>query len=434
MARSHKFFRRLNQCVIPAKAGIHGKAADGLSRAEQTYKWIPAFAGMTRVGAHFLLLTTILILTACETMPRGGGTIETDTITQPTTAPQPTTATPVRVALLLPLTGANAALGQSMLNAAQMALFDTGFENFELLPIDTGGTAQGAASAANNAVQQGARLILGPVFADEVRAVAPAARAADINVIGFSTNWELAGGGTYIMGFMPFDQIEHAVNYAAKTGIKRIGSIAPQSQYGRAVMPAFESASSRAGLKPADTIAISPETPAAFTAIQDFARRNAGQMDAVFMPFGGGAAGAVASALSIGGLPQNIRRIGTGLMDDDALAANPALQGTIFAAPSPRLRRSFEQKFEATYGTRPPRLASLAYDSTALAGALAARGGINNTNAFGTDAITNPNGFSGLDGIFRFRSDGRVERGLAILEYRNGRITVIQESPATFQR
>lgn len=380
-------------------------------------------------------------------------------INQITQAPAPAPAQtktsanfpPVKVALLLPLSGKHKALGDSMLKAAQIALFDIDHQNLSLLPQDTKGTPEGANAAARTALAQGAQLVLGPVFADNVRAVRPITSAANVNMIAFSTDWTLANAGrqsgnTFIMGFLPFDQIERLTRHIATKGIRRVGLIAPQTSYGRIVTSAFNNASGRHGISTTATESFAPNTANLSSNIRQFTRHDERQaaggdplpppFEAVLMPVGGQQASSIANLLSHYDLsPRDVKRLGTGLFDDSNLAREPALNGAWFAAPSPNLRRDFEEKFQATYGQTPPRLSTLAYDATALAAVLALRGQKSGgLPSFDRASITNPNGFSGIDGIFRFRSDGTAERGLAILEYSRGRIEIIDDAPRTFQQ
>ncbi len=358
---------------------------------------------------------------------------------------------PVKVAMLLPLSGDNAHLGESMLRSAQLALFDVAHANFELLTRDTKGTAEGARNAARGVLAEGADLILGPVFASSVRAVKPVARNANVSVIGFSTDWTLAGENTYIMGFLPFDQVERLVNYTNKRNIGRVSVISPNNSYGNAVTGAWQSASARLGVPPAQVTKFSLTNPNLAPTLrrttkydertQQAKEQNTNTLnieppfDAVLMPVGG------ETALSIGNLlshydlpPKSVKRLGTGLFDDGALATESSLNGAWFAAPSPKLRKGFEQRYLSAYSASAPRLATLAYDATALAAVLAQRGqNAEGSSIFSHSAITNPNGFAGIDGIFRFRPDGTAERGLAILEFRRGTIRVIEDAPTTFQ-
>lgn len=349
----------------------------------------------------------------------------------------------VRVALLLPLSGQHAPLGQSMLQAAHMALMDVGHGNFELIPRDTSGTSNGARKAAREALNDGAQLILGPVFSHSVQAVRPIAQSANVNVIAFSTDWRLANNKTFLIGFLPFDQVERVVRFSAAQGISRIGVISPEDSYGTGVVSAFQAITQNSSVT-ARIERFSPKSNnlgpvmAKFTDYQQRKSTNNAYgmpFDAVLMPVGGALARQVGSFLNHYDMPPNtVRRLGTGLMDDHTLARDKSLAGMWFAAPDPKARRKFEQRYKSLYYTEPERITSLAYDATALAAVLA-RSGLkhNGYPAFDSASIANPNGFFGVDGIFRFRADGIVQRGLAILEYRNGRVVVIDRAPQSFQ-
>lgn len=351
----------------------------------------------------------------------------------------------VKVALLVPLSGPHSEVGEAIVNAAQLALFDVGASTFELLPRDTKGTASGAYSAAESAVAEGAQLILGPLLADEVRSVAPVAKAANVNVIAFTTDWKQAGGNTYVMGFVPFGQVQRVVTYAASKGLRNIGVIAPQTDYGNAVMSAYNAYAPQSGLQTIDTLRFRAGDAGLSPQIQKFARFDSRKQpdgtfapapfDAVFLPAGGSDAHTIANLLSYYELDTtSVRRLGTGLWDDGTMTRETNLNGGWFAAPDPRARDTFDSKYRDAYGMTPPRLASLGYDATALAAVLA-RTGIQRSGspAFDRTAITNPNGFAGIDGIFRFRPDGLAERGLAILEIKNGVAVVVDPAPRTFQ-
>lgn len=311
----------------------------------------------------------------------------------------------VKVAILLPLSGPHSGIGQSMLQAAQLAVFDVGYDNFELVSKDTGGTAQGAALAANAAMAEGANLILGPLFAEEVRAVGPIARARNINVIGFSTDWTLAGGNVYLMGFTPFNQVERIAAYAAKTGLTRVAVASPADQYGLTVSRAFETEAGRGGI----TIAPALSNPSSY--------------NAVFVPAGAKELPSVLPRIS----NPSAKKLGTGLWDDPQVAANPSMNGAIFAAPSPSSRRGFEGRYQSTYGAAPMRIASIAYDASALAAALAKNG-----TPYSAATLGNGAGFAGVDGVMRFNNKNLMERGMAILEIRNGQTVEIDPAPRAF--
>lgn len=315
-----------------------------------------------------------------------------------------------KVAILLPLSGSNAALGQSMLQAAQLAVFDTGYDNFELMPFDTAGTPGGAAMAASSALSKGAQIILGPLFAEEVRSVKTATSGQNINIIAFSTDWTLAGGNTFIMGFLPFGQVDRIAAYAAARGLKNTVILSGQDTYGLSASSAFEQSARRYGLAANRAAAPLPSH------------------DSVFIPAGGQSLASLAAKT-----PPTLRKLGTGLWDDDRLATSPYMNGAWFAAPSPSLRAGFETKYKSTYGSAPIRIASLAYDATALSVALGKLGQTRGTvPAFDAQSLTNPAGFAGIDGIVRFQTNGMAERGLAVLEFRGGRMVEIDPAPKRF--
>ncbi|HTK83978.1 MAG TPA: penicillin-binding protein activator [Patescibacteria group bacterium] len=357
------------------------------------------------------------------------------------TAPNATMSAPVKVAILLPLSGSHADIGQALLNAAQLALFDMGSHSFELVPRDTGGTAQGAEKAMRSALSDGAQLILGPLFAPQVKACSPIAAQANVNMIAFSTDWSLAGGNTYIMGFLPFGQVQRIVNYAASRGLRRIGVLAPSDEYGNAVMNAYNAEARHDGITTVDIVRFPAGRVDLSSVVSNFdhvADRTANPaapppFDAVLIAVGGNQARTIANQLSTDGLnPEQVRRLGIGLWDDQGLSVEPGMQSAWFAAPSPDLRRTFEKRYTDTYGTNPPRLATLGYDATALAAVLA-RNGDNGSGIFSRAAITNPNGFAGVDGVFRFLPNGLAERGLGVLTFHGGTIAVEDQAPRTFQ-
>jgi branched-chain amino acid transport system substrate-binding protein len=354
------------------------------------YRFIPVFIVM-------------ILLSACAGQPKPPSpSAQTDANAAPLAAE------PVKVALLLPLTGPHAAIGQSMAQAAQLALFDVNDDRFVLLSKDTGGSAAGAVNAAREAVQEGAGIILGPLFADEVRAIRAANAAGPLNVLAFSTDWTLAGGSIYLMGFTPFDQVERLVTYAAQNGLSPAAIASTPDQYGLAASRAFEDLATKNGI----TISRVLSNPSSY--------------GAVFLPAGGSALTATLPRIAN---PQAVK-LGTGLWDDPAVISNPAMNGAVFAAPSPTSRSVFEQRYHQTYGQEPVRISSLAYDATALAAALGLQEGI--TNPFSKERLTSTNGFSGVDGIMRFRPDGRMERGMAILKIQGGRLTEIAPAPSAF--
>jgi branched-chain amino acid transport system substrate-binding protein len=362
--------------------------------------------------------------------------------------PPPGAAGPVRGAVLLPLSGANAELGKAMLEAAQMALFTTGSDRLTLVPRDTSGTPDGAAGAARAAIGEGAQLILGPLLAAEVDAVKPVAGEARINVIAFSTATQLAGDNVFLMGFLPRQEVAREVAFARDSGLTRFAALTPNSEYGRLMTDALRETASQAGATVVKAETFDPRSGDAGPAIQRLAGNaastaaagppdaappppSAAGFDALLLPEGGDQLKQIARRLKTAGIgmPQ-VRLLGSGLWDDASIGGEPALAGGWFAASPPDARREFQNRFQATYGHPPPRLASLAFDAAALAAVLAKAGG---PAPFSHEAILNPSGFTGIDGLFRFTPQGLVQRGLAVLEVQPQGTVVVSPAPRDFR-
>ena len=359
-------------------------------------------------------------------------------------------AGPAKVAVLLPLSGANGELGKAMLEAAQLALFTTGNDRLTLVPRDTGGTPESAASAARSALAEGAQLILGPLLAAEVAAVGPVAQDAKVNVIAFSTATQLAGGNVFLMGFLPRQEVVREVSFAREKGLSRFAALAPNSEYGRLMTDALREAAGPAGGTVVKTEFLDPRAADATAAIQRLVGSGGpapppgaappgttppapggAAFDALLLPEGGEALKQIARQLKTAGIgaPQ-VRLLGSGLWDDPTIAGEPVLYGGWFAASPPEARREFEKRFQTTYGHAPPRLASLAFDAAALASVLAKGGG---ATPFTQEAILNPSGFTGVDGLFRFTGQGLVQRGLAVLEVQPQGNLVVSPAPHDFK-
>jgi ABC-type branched-subunit amino acid transport system substrate-binding protein len=336
----------------------------------------------------------------------------------------------VEVALLLPLSGPSAALGRSLLEAAQMALFDTGGDQLELLVRDSGGAPAAAATAAHSVVDAGAKLILGPLLASEVEAVKPIAQAAGVPLVAFSTATQLAGNGTWLLAFDPRQEIQRVVGFAHAHGRNRFAALAPASAYGDIAVAALKDAVQVSGAELGPIERYDPNAASLAPTVQTFAGE--GNFDAVLLPEGGTRLKALAPLLPYYGVdPDQVKFLGTGLWADQTINSEPALEGGWYAAPAPHVRQDFERRFAALYKHAPPLLATLGYDATALAAVLARQP---NGADFSAAALTNPSGFSGLNGIFRLLPDGITERGLAVLELHRTGSTVIDPAPQTFQR
>lgn len=344
----------------------------------------------------------------------------------------PPDAAPVRVALLLPFThpaAATRALADAMEQAAELALFDSGKKNIILMPRDDAGSPDRAAAAAAAAIDDGAEIILGPLFAQAVSAVAPVARAHNIPVIAFSTNRAVGGHGVYLLSFQPESEVRRIVGYAARLGHNSFAALVPQTAYGDVVAGAFRQAVPAAGGTIAD-IERFPEQP---DSVSPAARAVANShADAVLIGEGGIMLRAIAPALAVNGASnETVQLLGTGLWDDPTVRREPMLINGWFAAPPPGAWQRFLIHYRAVFpNTNPPRIATLPYDAMSLVALLS---GGQPFHRYTAAALTDPNGFSGVGGIFRFRADGAADRGLAVLQVSTDGFKVIDPAPKSFQ-
>lgn len=361
--------------------------------------------------------------------PQPGPGPVTGTMPAPAMPELPAEQQAMEVGLLLPLSGPNAALGQSLLRAAEMALFDLGDDRFTLVVRDTQALG-GALGAAQQLVQEDVRIVLGPIFSAEVTQAAPAVRAAGVPMVAFSTDVTVAGNGVYVMGVLPSLQVDRVVGYATSQGVRRMAALAPASAFGQAVVAALQLAAPRFGAAVGQVQFYDPAAADLSSTVQSMNPGGSPQFDALLLPEGAPRLNAIAPLLPYYDIDTTqVRLLGTALWDDPALGREPALVGGWFAAPQPEQWQSFARRYRGLHGTEPPRIASLAYDAAALAAVLGREGGA----GFAPDAITSPSGFAGVDGVFRLLPDGRVERGLAVFEMQAGGPVVIDPAPQSFE-
>jgi ABC-type branched-subunit amino acid transport system substrate-binding protein len=334
----------------------------------------------------------------------------------------------VKVGLILPLSAAgNAAVAAlSMKNAAEMALAEFQNPNIQLLIKDDGGSPQGAQQGTQQALDEGAEIILGPLFALSVPATAQLTRARGVSVIAFSTDSSVAGRGVYLLSFLPESDVNRIIEYAASTGKRSFAALLPDNAYGNVVEAAFKSAVGRRGGRVVAFQKYGADRAAAATAVAN----SLGSADALFLADDGDSVVGVADALTAAGAKlKNIQLLGTGLWDNPRVFASPNLQGGLYAAPDPSGFRSFSTRYRTKFGAEPVRTATLAYDAVALVAALARTQG---PQRFSPDVLTNPSGFAGIDGLFRFRADGTNERGLAVMRVGAGGGQPVAGSPKSF--
>lgn len=333
---------------------------------------------------------------------------------------------PVRVGLILPLTqnGAPSAIGASLRNAAQLALEEAGASDITVMIQDDHSTPDGAAQAAQAEVAAGAEIILGPLLAAEVREVSRVAKAANRPVIAFSTDEGVASPGVYLLSFLIETYADRIVEFAASRGKKSYAVLAPQNDYANVAVGEFQQAAQRAGARIVTVARYAPGQPQ--SAIAELTNApNA--YDALFIPEQADGMNAVSAALASANVKTQI--LGTGVWNDGRVLRLPPLQGAWFAAPDNAGFSAFAQRYKAKFNSEPLRLATLAHDAVSLAAALARTQG---AQRYSASVLTNPSGFNGVDGVFRFRPEGPNDRGLAIMQISAGTASVISQAPARF--
>ena len=387
------------------------------------------------------------LLAACETTSAGPGPAGPASPDAPAPPPeQPRTQTRggltppfmadraiVRVGLLLPFS-TRPEEATALYRAAELALFERGNRNMLLIPRDSGAGEGAAEEAARGLVQDGVDVIVGPVLREGVIGASRVAQRERIPMIGLSSDRTVAAEGVYLLSFQLEDEVARIVDYAASQGIRSIAMVGPDNEYGRRVAQALRAeAAARSMAVVAETLYIRDVGQAAPAVERLTAAIGGRPVQAVLVADSGSVLRAVGAALARAGLAgPNVRLLGTSAWAGGELGAEAPLVGGWYVAADPTSRGPFEQSYRSAYGEDPSRLASLAYDAVALASLLSRDGGSENLTR---REIERQEGFLGSDGIFRFRRNGTIERGWAIMEVRSGgTASAVQSAPRQFDR
>ncbi|WP_420023411.1 penicillin-binding protein activator [Cereibacter azotoformans] len=343
---------------------------------------------------------------------------------------------PVPVALLVPAGSGQASdelLARSLQNAARLAAADLGNVQIDLRVYNTAGQPSRAATVAAQAVEEGARIILGPVFAQEANAVGAAVAPSGVNVLSFSNNPDIAGGNVFVLGPTFQNTANRLSRYAVSQGSGRIMVVNDRNTAGQLGRTAVERAVAQSG----GTLVAAMDYEFSQNGIVSAApgiveRAKASNAQALFLTADtAGALPLVTQLLRESGLPADTARfIGLTRWDiPSATLSLPGVQGGWFALPDPGVYGQYEQRYRAAYGEAPHPISGLAYDGVAAVGALLKRGA---SDGLSGRALTQGSGFVGVNGIFRLLSDGTNERGLAVAQIRNNQVVVIDPAPRSF--
>lgn len=346
------------------------------------------------------------------------------------------------IALLAPISdrrGPIRDLAQSLANAAQLAASDIRDPSLRLRVYDTNGTSVGAESAARRAVQDGAALMLGPLFAESVATAGPVAREAGVTMLSFSTDSRAAGGNVFLIGFLPENEIRRVVDYAASRSMTTFGALAPRSRLGDLTMQELDQSMQAADGRIVARQRYVQDFQGIEQGVQSYVAQHSAQPDfqpvqAVFLADQGQALQSLAAYLAYFDVsPSEVKFLGAGGWRSESTLKEAALRGGWFAGPDPRLTEQFAQRYQQSYDAAPHPLASLGYDAVAAAGAMLAEARARGDSyPFTVETITAPSGFAGVNGVFRFLPNGANERGLAVLEVSQGGFTVVDPAPTSF--
>lgn len=430
MSLAQMFLAPFSRTRADSNFGVRG-GAPGL---------IAVFRRFRASVSRFAAIAAVVGLAGCvsTSLPSPGGAsddlaagVPVDPVqSQPLPAPQGSNNSmgngPVKVALILPLTqgAAPSAVGVSLRNAAELALSEAGNTDITLLVKDDQSTPDGARTAAQAAVSEGAELIIGPLFSPNVRAAAQVASGANKPMIAFSTDASVAQSGVYLLSFLVETYVDRIVDFAASKGKKSFAALIPDNDYGRIAEAEFQQVAARRGVRVMEIEHYQPQTVNA--AVQKVAALG-NRIDGLFISDQAGAMPAVAKALTANGINSHkVQILGTGLWNDPRVLPLPALQGAWFAAPDNTGFNAFAARYRTKYGSDPARIATLSYDAVSLAVALAHKPG---PDRFSSAVLTNHSGFNGADGVFRFEPNGLNERGLAIMQINNGKAVPLVPAP-----
>lgn len=369
-----------------------------------------------------LAATGLILLAGCQVVPKGAPQSSGPATQVPNANVLPADQQRHRVAILLPTSGPNAGVGQALANAANMAVLDTNATNLRITTYDT---SSGTADAATRAIADGNKLILGPLMGDEVVAVARIARPARVPIIAFSNDASVAGRDVFIMGSLPNQSIERTIGWARSKGARRFGALLPEGDYGLRANAALNTAVMEAGGTVVASEVFARSNPSIISAAKRL--KGKGQMDAVLIADGSRFAVLAAPQLRPRGVGP--RLLGTELWSgDNAALTSPSMRGAWYAAPSDGRFLQFSESYRNRFGAQPHRMATMGYDAVLLTLRVARTWKPGTT--FPTAKLQDPEGFLGLDGVFRFGANGVVERALEVVEIRQGGVTVVSPAPA----
>jgi ABC-type branched-subunit amino acid transport system substrate-binding protein len=374
-----------------------------------------------KVQTNLILLMSAFWLVACDPLATGG--------------PSVNTSRAVQVALLVPMSAPDGGvnLASSLENAARMAMADLQGAKIDLRVYDSGGIPTQASAVTQQAINDGAKIILGPVFAEAANASGVVAADRGINVLAFSNNPSIAGGNVFILGSTFQNTANRLVSYSARSGKGNILIVHGQSPAEEIGKDAISRAIANSGARLAGVTSFELTQQGVVNAVPVIAAEaKSSGADAIFLTSGSdGALPFLADLLPENGIdPLSTQFIGLQRLDIPATALGlSGLQNAIFALPDPALTAQFANRYQSIYGRQPHVLAGLAYDGIAAIGALISTG---QSDALTGSSLTRSSGFAGVNGVFRLMPNGTNQRGLAVARVQNKQVVFVDPAPRGF--
>ncbi|MGI8942789.1 MAG: penicillin-binding protein activator [Qipengyuania sp.] len=377
-----------------------------------------------------VMAAAAVLLAGCQIIPKSAeSTRPVETAPTPTPEPSatalPTDETRHRIALLVPMSGSNGAVGQSIANATTMALLDTNADNLRITTYDT---ASGARDAARQAVADGNKLILGPLMGDNIAAVLAEARPADVPVISYSNDTRAASVDAFILGHIPEQSIATSVQYARGRGSRDFAVLSPGGDYGERAEAALQAAVQNYGGRVVGVERYTRGNTSIVSAAQRLQAR--GGYDTVLLADGPRLAIQAAGQLKPNGAGAT-QLLGTELWSGErSITRASALRGSVFSAVSDTRYKRYADSYEARFGSQPYRISTLGYDAVLLVLKISRDWRVGRD--FPVSQLRDPGGFLGVDGAFRFQRNGVVQRAMEVREVRGDEVVTVQNAPARF--
>ena len=337
---------------------------------------------------------------------------------------------PVRVAMILPQSASGAAgvAGTEIANAAKLAMQDFAANRFQLVIKDTKGQPAEASILAAQARDEGASLVLGPLFSANVSSASGVTEPAKIPMIAFSSDVARARPGVYLLSFPPDVDIRRTLSYGFSLGANKVVALLPESSYGRLAERELKRAYNELGGQIVSIIRYPRDADAIFTAAQS-AVQPLEFANAIYIPEGGRVPALILDTLKNSGVDLREKQImGSGQWTSTSNKES-VLNGAIFAGADKSNMGQFAERYKTIYGNDPTITAALGYDAISLTAELLKRDA---TAPFSASQIQSRGGFRGATGIFRFEADGRLQRALVVNRLEQGQPVIVSPAPVSF--